>query len=160
VRPPVETVAFLRSAPDAVVARMAALAADHRGWINLAPTVVEDEEADRPAGLFALFTATGPPVPLCTWSPGERRRRGVGPPSVGIQHGTGPKAVRRLAGVGSAPPDGWTVLQDHPRRGLVVRPLAGEAHEAVLGWLLQAGEALCLPAVTGRWTAAVFTSDA
>jgi len=96
-------------------------------------------------------------VPLCTWTPGEVRRRGVEPASVGVQHAAGPKVVRRLAELGAPPvPDGWLVVQDHPKRGLVVRPAVVAGPEAVLSWLLGVGEALCLPPVSGWWTAAVY----
>jgi hypothetical protein len=159
-RLPGETLEFLRTEPDPVLHRMAVMATEHRGWVNLRPLVHEpDEDADvpvRPGGLFGVFGGTGPPVPLCTWTPGEVRRRGVGPVAVGVQHGTGPKVVRRLAEVGAPVPDGWVVAQDHPRRGLVVHPPVEATPEAVLGWLLGAGEALCLLPVSGWWYAAVF----
>jgi hypothetical protein len=116
----------------------------------------EEEDQDRPPSLFGVFSASGPVVPLCTWTPGERRRRGVEPAAVGIQHAAGPKAVRRLAASPAPVPDGWDVVQDHPRRGLVVRPPEGEGPAAVLAWLLGAGEVLCGPPVSGWWTAAVF----
>ncbi|MCI3950415.1 MAG: hypothetical protein K0R11_2349 [Acidimicrobiales bacterium] len=157
MRPPSETLEFLRTDPDELLARMAGLAAGNRGWINLRPLVQDSEEAPiRGPGLFGLFGSGGPPVPLCTWTPGERRRRGVEPPSVGVQHAAGQKVARRLPEVGASVPDGWAVVQDHPRRGLVVRPPAGTPPDAVLGWLLGVGEALCVPPVTGWWTAAVF----
>ncbi len=159
-RPPTETLEFLRTEPDELVSRMAAMAAERRGWVNLSPVVQEDDEggagAVRSAGLFGLFGGSGPPVPLCTWTPGEARRRGVEPASVGLQHAAGPKVVRRLAEVGAPVPDGWTVGQDHPRRGLVVHPPAAVGPEAVLRWLLGAGEALCVLPVTGWWRAAVY----
>jgi hypothetical protein len=160
VRPPTETVEFLRTEPDELVRRMAELAAEHRGWINLRPSVHEADEApaQRP-GVFGLFGAGGPPVPLCTWTPGELRRRSVEAASIGVQHAAGPKVARRLVDLGTPLPDGWAVVQDHPRRGLVVRPSPDASLEAVLGWLLGVGEALCLPAVSGWWTAAVYRPE-
>jgi hypothetical protein len=160
-RPPTETLEFLRTEPDELVSRMAAMAAEHRGWVNLSPVVREDDEggadAVGSAGLFGLFGGSGPPVPLCTWTPGEARRRGVEPASVGVQHAAGPKVVRRLADLGAPPvPGGWVVAQDHSKRGLVVHPSVDAPPEAVLGWLLRVGEALCRLPVTGWWTAAVY----
>jgi hypothetical protein len=158
-QPPTETLEFLRDEPEAVLERMRTLAAAHRGWINLRPRVHGDGSDDPPpvrAGLFGVFGGGGPEVPLCTWTPGERRRRGIEPASVGLQHAVGPKAVRWLAEFGTPVPDGWVVAQDHPRRGLVVHPPPGADPEAVLGWLLRAGDALCRLPLTGRWAAAVF----
>ena len=161
VRLPSETLEFLRSEPAAVLERMAAMAAEHRGWVNLRPLVHEDEDEGgssvRPAGLFGVFGGVGPPVPLCTWTPGEERRRGIEPSSVGVQHAAGPKVVRRLAELGAPPlPDGWVVSQDHPKRGLVVHPPVDAPLDEVLGWLLGVGEALCLLPVSGWWYAAMF----
>ena len=160
-RPPSETLEFLRREPGAVVERMAALSAAHRGWINLRPLGHEYEAGGeapvRPAGLFGVFGGLGPPVPLCTWTPGEVRRRGPEPASVGVQHAAGPKVVRRLMELGAPPlPEGWVVAQDHPKRGLVVHPRPEAAQAEVLQWLLGVGEALSLPPVSGWWHAAVY----
>ena len=164
--PPSETLEFLRAEPDPVRERMDSMAAAHRGWINLRPRIYEEGSAEdapdqtpvQPVGLFAVFGGGGPPVPLCTWTPGEARRRGVEPASVGIQHAVGPKAVRWLAEFGAPVPDGWAVAQDHPRRGLVVRPPPDAASAEVLDWLLEAGDALCRLPLTGWWRAAVFVA--
>jgi hypothetical protein len=149
-------VEFLRTEPDAVVRHMERLEAAHRGWINLRPQVRDEDEVEEPRpSLFG--PVSGPAVPLCTWTPGEERRRGgVGPSSIGVQHAAGPKAARRLAELGAPVPDGWQVVQDHPRRGLVVRPPVGEPPAEVLAWLLWAGQWLCATATTGWWKAAVY----
>jgi hypothetical protein len=155
VAPPTEVVEFLRTEPEPVVRQMERLHAAQRGWINLRPQVRDDEDAEEPRS--SLFGAVaGPPVPLCTWTAGERRRRGVGPSSIGVQHAAGPKAARRLAELGAPVPEGWQVVQDHPRRGLVVRPPVEEPLGDVLTWLLWAGQWLCVPAATGWWKAAVY----
>jgi hypothetical protein len=157
VTPPTEVVEFLRTEPEPVVRHMERLQAAHRGWINLRPQVRDEEEAEeRPSGVLGAFSSAGPPVPLCTWTAGEQRRRGLGPSSIGVQHASGPKAARRLAELGAPVPQGWQVVQDHPRRGLVVRPPAEEPLADVLTWLLWAGQWLCGPAVTGWWKAAVY----
>ena len=166
-QPPSETLEFLRSGPDAVVERMVSMAAAHRGWINLRPRVHDEEGSNvdaldatpvQPAGLFSVFGGGGPPVPLCTWAPGEVRRRGAEPASVGIQHAVGPKAAQWLAEFGTPVPDGWAVTQDHARRGLVVRPSREASPAEVLEWLLLAGDALCRLPLTGWWRAAVFVA--
>jgi hypothetical protein len=79
---------------------------------------------------------------LATWHPGER--------SAGIEHSTGPKVARRVD-----VPTGWRVIQDHPRRGLVVRVPAEVADAEVLRWLVELGEALSQVPTSGRWIAEV-----
>ena len=59
-------------------------------------------------------------VPVCTWVPGERSRNGIEHVALGIEHGSGIKAVERLRERGVRLPEGWEVMQDHPKRGLVV----------------------------------------
>ena len=150
-----ETLELSRHEPVEVVARMAELAAAHRGWINLRPVV--DEEHDVPAARPGIFSGLGPAVPLCTWTPGERRRRGVEPASIGIQHQTGPKVAARLARLGHPVPPLWRVVQDHSRRGLVVQLPPEPDHREVVDWLLLAGELLCLVPTSDRWVAVVFS---
>jgi len=135
-----EALEFLPGDLSPVLTRMADLAERREGWINLEP-IVEDPEDDTP-------------VPLCTWSPGEQKRRRATPPVVGIQH-----HVRRKVAEVVAVPDGWFVVQDHGRRGLVVRVPADAPHEQVLRWLLSAAETLC-PVPVGRWAAQVYGPSA
>jgi hypothetical protein len=159
-REPTEVLEFARDEPAEVLSRMVSMAAEHRGWINLRPRVHQEaEDGDAPvpgAGLFGVFGGAGPPVPLCTWTPGEQRRRGVGPASLGVQHAVGPKVVRWLAEFGVPVPDGWVVAQDHPKRGLVVHPAPEVGPEEALEWLLRVGDAVCRLPLTGRWVAAVY----
>jgi hypothetical protein len=116
---------------------------DPAGWVNLRPAIDPDDAPPDPSsGLFALFGARGPVVPLCTWNPGER--------SAGIEHGTGPKVARRL----EIPP-GWRVAQDHPRRGLVVVVPLGTGDDEALHWLIAAGTLLCPVPTTGTWVAEI-----
>jgi hypothetical protein len=135
-----------------VAERMAALAAAGAGWINLSPGLDVDVPPPPRSALAAIFGARGPAVPLASWAPASGRN----PPTVGIQHGQGPRAVARLAEDGIALPDGWRRLQDHPRSGLVLAttPAADQAAlEAVLAWLLRATGALCPVPRTGEWRA-------
>jgi hypothetical protein len=112
------------------------------GWVNLQPETAEDDAAPAGQGFFAALGARGPAVPFCTWLPGER--------AAGIQHGTGP----RVAGRVDIPP-GWRKVQDHPRRGLVVRVPPDVPDDVVLRWLISTGEALCRRPLLGRWVAEV-----
>jgi hypothetical protein len=158
VAPRREVLLFSGDDVTEVVTAMTQLADAHRGWINLHPEIVEQEDEDPPTGgFFGVFSGRGPEVPLCTWAAGEVRRRGPDQPSIGVQHGTGPKVVDRLRELGHPVPTEWTVAQDHPRRGLVVSIPTDEPHGRVLEWLLAAGRLLCPRPLTGRWSAEVFS---
>jgi hypothetical protein len=139
---------------DAVVTRMAAMAAAHQGWINLTPGLDVDMPPQPRSLMGSLFSARGPAVPLGTWSaPGPNGRD---PATVGIQHGQGPRALQHLAEAGLAMPDTWRRLQDHARRGLVcaVPPSDDPAElDEVLDWLLRATGYLCPLPRTGEWRA-------
>ncbi|MGH9017395.1 MAG: hypothetical protein ACRDY1_06580 [Acidimicrobiales bacterium] len=151
-------VAVLTFAPNetsAVLVHMDRLGARHEGWINLIPLVREEDEPDPPVAIGSLFSASGPLIPVCTWAAGKDGRRGVERDSLGVEHATGTKLVARLAGLGLALPEGWRWEQDHPKRGLVVRPPLETAHEAQLDWVLEAGTALSRVPLTGQWEARV-----
>jgi hypothetical protein len=158
VKGEVELVHVRRSAPQELLAVMADLAARRDGWINLQADVGDDEgpePAPARAGAFALFPARGPDVPVCTWVPGPDGRRGPEPDSVGIQHGSGPRALRRLADAGSAPPAGWRMRADHPKRGLVLELPSGTDPATVLTWIFAASDVLAGAELPDQWLAAV-----
>ena len=145
---------FVPPAVDAVVAAMEALAGAQHGWITLQPGIRPEDTPPQRSIFGALFSGTGPPVPVCTWVAPESSQK---PPhaEVGILHQAGPKVIRRLASDGIEVPEGWVVLADHPRRGLVIAVHPDSAHADVLEWLLQAGAALSRVPLTGTWQAAV-----
>jgi hypothetical protein len=76
--------------------------------------------------------------------------------NVGLMHPTGAKAIARLAEAGVAVPDGWMLVQDHPRRGLVLRTAPDTDQADIVTWCVQAGTALCMVDMTGQWQAVVF----
>jgi hypothetical protein len=125
---------------DEILAAMKEMKAAQSGWVNMSPAVdVEDLPAD--AGP-KLWSARGPLVPLCTWTPPAKK--GSGPPVlIGIQHGVGGKAVPRLRDLGVAVPEKWRVQNDHTRRGIVIGVPPEEKDDTVLRWLLRAGGVLC-----------------
>jgi len=148
-----------------VLAAMDRLAGAHDGWINLLPGVPEDAVEQPSQGVFsALFGTAQPPVSMCTWMPGRRGTDGGPGPkenwrtgeTVGIMHPRGRFAVSQLASLGVPVPTGWTVRQDHARRGLIVIPAPGRPHRAVLDWSIAAGEALSMVPLTGLWKARVY----
>jgi hypothetical protein len=126
---------------DDIAPVLAALRPD--GWVNLQPEVdTEPEAGSRPSGIFAVFGARGPAVPFCTWHPGER--------AVGIEHSSGPKLARRIEF-----PAGWRVMQDHPKRGLVLRVTDDVTDTDAITWLLRTAAPLCELPLLGRWVAEV-----
>jgi hypothetical protein len=129
------------------------LAEQARGWVNLLPEVEPGHEPPARSALAAVFSARGDTVPLVTWTApataGERA-------TAGITHGSGPKALARLADAGLPLRTGWLRAADHPRRGLVVTIPANEDPGDALWWLLAAAHALCPVPLTGSWLAQVY----
>lgn len=153
---PSSIVEFRTGEPAEVVAIMGELAAAHAGWLNLQPDVAVEDVPDTGSPFGRLLTATGPPVPLGSWVPGAMRRGRAEPTSLGLQHPGGRKAVWRLRDVGIVVPDGWTVLADHPRRGLVLRLPDGTDPALALDWLVRAAIELTDMALPDAWRAAVY----
>ena len=153
---PSEELEFEDSAPEAVLAHMERLGAAHRGWVNLQPGIREEDAPPPPTTLGLIFSSDVYEVPVCTWVAGHITRSGLAADTVGVQHATGPRVAARLASLGVAVPEGWRWVQDHPRRGLVVRPGLGTLPADQLHWLLAAGTALSGVPLTGRWRALVY----
>jgi hypothetical protein len=139
-----------------VVGLMNDLGTAHDGWINLHPQVRPEDEPPPRTGLSTLLLAGAVhDVPVCTWVAGKLTRQGVQPDSIGIQHAAGERVLGRLASAGLTLPDGWALVQDHPRRGLVVAPASAADKSSVLSWLLEAGMVLSVVRLTGEWQAEV-----
>jgi len=150
---------YLEFDPDRVaevVSAMEAIGESGKGWVNFEPAVdVDDVPAE--SGTFSLFSGRGPTVPLGTWTPGSTSRRGrVEPAMLGLQHPAGAKAKPLLATRGHPVPQGWVVVQDHVRKGLVVSVPPGVAPAEALQWLLRAARLLSTIPLTGRWRAAMY----
>jgi hypothetical protein len=145
-------VEFHEARPDPVLDHMAHMAGAGSGWLNLTPGLDMDVPPPARTPLASLFGSGGPTVPLGTWTP----PRGREPATAGIQHPEGPQAARLLTERGAAVPPGWRVLQDHPKRGLVVAVVGGADRQDLdraLAWLLFATAALCPWPRTGEWQA-------
>ena len=155
-RRPTRLVEFRVEDDSAVVAAMDQISAAHDGWINLHPQVRPEDEPPPRTGLTTMLLA-GPvhDVPVCTWVAGKLTNHGAQPDSIGVQHAAGAKVLGRLATAGLDLPPGWALVQDHVRRGLVVRPAPGTDNAAVLSWLLEAGTILSVVRLTGNWQAEV-----
>jgi hypothetical protein len=152
------TIEFDPPAYDRVATSLAQLVAEGNGWINLLPGVDEEAAAiQQPqAGLFAFFGNRQAPVTMATIMPARLDKKASDGMQVGLMHPTGAKAVDRLAEAGVAMPEGWTVRQDHVRRGLVLRTKVGEEGTVVIDWCVRAGTALCRVDMTGSWQAVVY----
>lgn len=155
LRPSTE-IAFDEQDPSPIVAVLREQLARKRGWVNLQPEVEEGHEPP-PRGLgFAIFSGRGAPVPLVTWTAPEDDES---PITVGIQHGSGAKAIDRLAGADLPLGPGWFKRADHSRRGLVVEIPTDEDAVEVLRWLIAASHVLSVPPLTGSWLADVYDGD-
>ena len=154
-----QTVEFRRGEGAVVVAAMQELAArgDGAGWINIRPVLTEEDERLVPVrtGLAAWLSGRGPVVAMATWMPPvtDGRPRAT---QVGIEHGTGPKALARLAEQGLPLPAGWLKRQDHAKHGIVADlPPDADPAQAV-EWMVAATGALMSVVEAGdRWVAVI-----
>lgn len=153
---PPEQIEFRGDATGDVLAAVDEVMAAGRGWVNVFPEVDQDAaKAVQPSVVGSLFRAPGPPIPQATLLAPTEGRRGRKPAQLGLTHGVGKMVVRLLAEQGLPLPEGWKVVQDHVRRGLVLRLDDPPDTMVALGWTLKAAEALCPIPVTGGWLAEV-----
>jgi hypothetical protein len=153
-----DVVHFFRSTPAELVTVLDDLGRARDGWVNIQAVEAEEESPDAAptrAGLFSLVSGRGPKVPVSTWVPGQTSAKRSEPDSIGIQHGAGPKAFRQLLEAGVSPPEGASMLSDHPRRGLVLSLPNGAAPAAVLAWLFAASDVLAPDPLPDTWVAIV-----
>jgi hypothetical protein len=61
-----------------------------------------------------------------------------------------------LVSLGAPVPEGWTIRQDNPRRGLIVIARVDAPHEEVLDWIISAGAALSTLTPSGFWRADIY----
>ncbi len=105
-------------------------------WVNLSFEPIEDENTIPDSPLFGFLAARGPANPLATiMSPTKDVDYLL---EVGIQHQAGTKAAAQLKEADLFGPKTARVVQDHPRRGLVVRWPQDEDLNALQAWLFPA----------------------
>ena len=148
-----EVVEFRVEDTAAAVRGMDVMAGAHDGWINLHPVLRPEDEPPPRSGITTLLGGPVHDVPVCTWVAGSVTRRGPQDARVGIQHARGERVRARLAAAGVTLPEGWRLVQDHPRRGLVVTTAATTPHAEVVAWLLEAGAVLSAVRLSGDWRA-------
>lgn len=138
----------------AVVAVMDELS-DGSGWLTLDPAFDERFPPPQQTTFGRLVSGRGPPVPRANWVPAEVDRRRPEPVSVGILHGTGARAVERLADKDIEVPDRWRIVADHSKRGLVAWVPIDVPHGDVLTWTIVASRALTRVPLTEQWRVAI-----
>ena len=150
---PTEEITFDEDDLVPIVSVLAQLASAATGWVNFVPEVEEGHDPPPRNPVVAILSANGDAVPLATWSPPERPQ---GRATLGITHGSGPKALARLDSYGVPLETGWSKVADHPRRGLVVTSPPDEDLEHQLWWLLTASHILSTVPLTENWLAKVY----
>ena len=150
----IELLEFEAGDETAVVDVMSDLA-DGSGWLTLDPAIDERFPPPEQSTFGRLVSGRGPAVPRANWVPADLSRRRPEPVSVGILHGTGARAVERLADKDLAVPDRWRVVNDHSKRGLVLWVPIDIDHLDVLRWTCDATRRLTRIPLGGRWRAAV-----
>ena len=146
-------VEFQPDRAEEVVAAMEAGA----GWVNFEPAVDVEDVAAAGSSTFSIFSGRGPVVPLGTWTPPATQGRGRRDPAMlGLQHPAGSKAKPLLAELGHPVPEGWVVVQDHVRKGLVVALPETVVAADALAWLLRAARLLSTIPLQGGWRAAIY----
>lgn len=150
----VEFIEFEPGAEGAVVEVMEELS-DGSGWLTLDPALDERFPPPQQSTFGRLVSGRGPPVPRANWVPADLSRRRPEPVSIGILHGTGAKAVDRLAEKGIELPDRWRVVSDHSKRGLVAWVPIDVPHLDVLRWTCSASRALTRIPLEQSWRVAV-----
>ena len=147
---------YVEFQPDTIEEVVAAMESG-AGWVNFEPAVDVEDVAAAGSSTFSLFSGRGPVVPLGTWTPASTHGRGRREPAMlGLQHPAGSKAKPLLAEMGHPVPDGWVVVQDHVRKGLVVALPETAAAADALSWLLRAARLLSTIPLQGGWRAAVY----
>lgn len=130
---------------------------DIERWCNFSYEIDEDAGGAPDSFLFSFLAARGPSSPLATVTSGSAGKRPTGP-QLGLQHRAGQKAALQLREAGIELPGGWSWVQDHPRRGLVVELPSPVAAPAITDWLLRAMAVLNRAPTTGTMLYEVFES--
>ncbi len=109
------------------------------GWVNVGPALTDEQAAQVPArsGLAAWFSGRGPSVAMGTWMPDPAPGRSRAA-QVGVEHGQGPNALKRLGEAGLELPVGWLKRQDHAKHGVVVEVDADVELADVVDWMVRA----------------------
>ena len=147
--PPIDRILVDLADVDALVGQMRRVHDSGSGWLNLLPLIDPDTPVPATPSALAVFSKRGPAVPLVTWTPATGGSRPE-PTTLGVQHGVGAALAGRLPGSPAELPEGWRVVLDHPRRGLVVQVPDQVDDVAVATWLLRLVDTVSMIPHTGR----------
>ena len=158
MRVPPQTIDFTDDDHAPVIAAMQRLSSAGHGsrWINIGPALSDEQAAHVPvrSGLAAWLSGRGPMVPMATWMPPAQSSSQMA--QVGVEHGTGANALRRLADEGLGLPTEWMTRQDHAKHGIVVDLPPDTDHGEIVTWLVAACRMLSPELALGRrWQAIV-----
>ncbi len=150
----VREIEFRAGDVSTVAEAMDELKSKGKGWVNIGPGLTEEQIAGlpRPSSLGQWFSGRGPAIPMGTWTPSKKR-----PAMLGLEHGTGPKALDRLKGAGILLPAESRKVQDHAKTGIVLEVGDGVSSAELVTWVLTAGKALCPIEIDDHWVAQVHT---
>jgi hypothetical protein len=167
---------FRPSDPLELVAAVTGLRESRAGWVNFWPYFPEDgaleanldgtwddTEYQRPKGaalgIGGMLMRPAPPIPECTWVPGEdHRRKGRQPDSVGMAHPGGRKAGPVLVEAGMRLDDGWKVVADTAGRGLILALSGDYDVREAMTWILKAADLVTPFDVPDDWVLEVHTT--
>ncbi len=126
-------------------------------WANLS-LEIDPDRYEEDNVLFSVVAARGPSAPLATITAATGGKRPQAA-AVGIQHRAGTKALEQLNEAGVHQPEIWRLVQDHPRRGLVMAVPADAPIAEVTRWLLEAMAVLNRAPVLTGVTYEVYATD-
>ncbi len=146
-----DRIAFQRQEPAALTLALQRVLDARRGWVNVQPDLdgIDPRSLARPS----IFAARGRAIPLGTFVPATQPG---GEHQLGVEHGAGRHAADQLRGAGVVFPTGARLVQDHPRRGLVIAIPDGTAMSEVATLLIDIVTELTAVVIGDRWIAELF----
>ena len=150
---PTREITFDEEDPSEVVSVLIEMADAASGWVNFVPEVEEGHEPPPRNLVVSVFSARGEAVPMATWFAPETAG---GRATLGVEHGSGPNALAKLARFEVGLEPGWLKVTDHARRGLVVTSPKGIEPDHALWWLLTASHVLSIVPLTSSWLARIY----
>lgn len=145
-------VGFRRNDVAALERAIEQLAAAGAGWLNVEPD--PDDVDPRAAARPSVFSGRGRAAPFATFvagAPGAEHQ-------LGLEHGAGRHAVRQLRDAGVVFPDGARLVQDHPRRGLIVAVPSATSTSEIGRLLLRMASELAMVPLGDRWVVEVYAT--
>ena len=101
-------------------------------WFNIEPDV--DQRSVHTGSIFwKAFSSRGPRIPQFTWTSATDRKGNFQPSEIGLTHPTGIAVLERIQSFQINVPNGWQLIQDHPKRGIVFQlPKTYDPEEVVV----------------------------